>query len=508
MASVTAGNLIRHPSSAARAARPSPAGGRGSRPGAERALVRAAQAGSREALEALVPRATGGPPHRAAWLVTGDAAAAEDIAQEALLAAIRALDSFDRAAALRALAASHRREPGDRLRARARAAPGGGGRGRGRARRRRSRRRRGRTRTSSRRRSPGSAPSSARWSCCGTCSTTRRARSPGCWSCRAAPSTRACAARSTPWRTGESAVSPELRERLRELEPPEAGAAERRAWELVAAALRRAAAAAGSPPWPAAGSSPRPCCGRGRRDRVHARGSGRRRLDARRRAPGPRRQRPLRRSARLPADGAPARLVSGRGVGRAARTARRPAARRLPRGELVAARPVRRRHARPPARRARAGRRGALDAVPRQPPCDPARLVARRRLPDRLPQRRRRCGSSPATAPATGSWTKRRAGVPPGLATARPATTSWPTRAPTAAWRSPTPTRAAGSGARYRGSGRPALEWTPKGRRLVALAPGGCGCSIADLRNRGHTPMPTGPHAQAMAVHPAAAASP
>jgi len=36
------------------------------------------------------------PAHRAAYLVTGDAAAAEDIAQESLLAAIRALDSFDR----------------------------------------------------------------------------------------------------------------------------------------------------------------------------------------------------------------------------------------------------------------------------------------------------------------------------------------------------------------------------------------------------------------------------
>jgi RNA polymerase sigma-70 factor (ECF subfamily) len=34
--------------------------------------------------------------HRAAWLVTGDVTAAEDIAQESLLAAIRALDSFDR----------------------------------------------------------------------------------------------------------------------------------------------------------------------------------------------------------------------------------------------------------------------------------------------------------------------------------------------------------------------------------------------------------------------------
>ena len=61
----------------------------------ERAWIRAAQNGSEEALERLFrrhwPRA-----HRAAYLVVHDAAAAEDIAQEAFLAAIRALDRFDR----------------------------------------------------------------------------------------------------------------------------------------------------------------------------------------------------------------------------------------------------------------------------------------------------------------------------------------------------------------------------------------------------------------------------
>jgi RNA polymerase sigma-70 factor (ECF subfamily) len=36
------------------------------------------------------------PAHRAAFLIVHDAAAAEDIAQEAFLAAIRALDRFDR----------------------------------------------------------------------------------------------------------------------------------------------------------------------------------------------------------------------------------------------------------------------------------------------------------------------------------------------------------------------------------------------------------------------------
>jgi len=62
---------------------------------AERAWIRGAQRGSVSDLEALFrehwPRA-----YRAAFLVVHDAAAAEDIAQEAFLAAVRALDRFDR----------------------------------------------------------------------------------------------------------------------------------------------------------------------------------------------------------------------------------------------------------------------------------------------------------------------------------------------------------------------------------------------------------------------------
>jgi RNA polymerase sigma-70 factor (ECF subfamily) len=61
----------------------------------ERAWIRGAQRGSAADLESLFrehwPRA-----FRAARLVTGDAAAAEDIAQEAFLAAVRNLDRFDR----------------------------------------------------------------------------------------------------------------------------------------------------------------------------------------------------------------------------------------------------------------------------------------------------------------------------------------------------------------------------------------------------------------------------
>ncbi len=61
----------------------------------ERARLRAAQRGSASDLEELF-RAHWPRAYRAAYLVTHDAAAAEDIAQESFLAAIRALDRFDR----------------------------------------------------------------------------------------------------------------------------------------------------------------------------------------------------------------------------------------------------------------------------------------------------------------------------------------------------------------------------------------------------------------------------
>jgi RNA polymerase sigma-70 factor, ECF subfamily len=60
----------------------------------ERAWVRGAQAGSASDLEALF-RAHWPRAHRAAYLVVHDAAGAEDVAQEAFLAAVRALDRFD-----------------------------------------------------------------------------------------------------------------------------------------------------------------------------------------------------------------------------------------------------------------------------------------------------------------------------------------------------------------------------------------------------------------------------
>ena len=57
--------------------------------------LREAQRGSAAALEELF-RAHWPRAYRAALLVVGDAAAAEDIAQESFLAAVRALDRFDR----------------------------------------------------------------------------------------------------------------------------------------------------------------------------------------------------------------------------------------------------------------------------------------------------------------------------------------------------------------------------------------------------------------------------
>jgi RNA polymerase sigma-70 factor (ECF subfamily) len=59
------------------------------------ALVRSAQGGSPEAVEELFRRHWPSV-HRSAWLVVHDAAAAEDIAQEAFVSALRALDRFDR----------------------------------------------------------------------------------------------------------------------------------------------------------------------------------------------------------------------------------------------------------------------------------------------------------------------------------------------------------------------------------------------------------------------------
>ena len=140
------------------------------------ALVRAAQGGSGEAVEELFARHWPGA-HRAALAGRARRAAAEDIAQEAFLAALRALDRFDRRRPLRgrgctgssSTARSTTRAPGRcgarsvPTRSREPAAPsrpdGSDGELLRRARR-------------------AAGPSSAPSSSCATCSATRRARSP------------------------------------------------------------------------------------------------------------------------------------------------------------------------------------------------------------------------------------------------------------------------------------------------------------------------------------------
>jgi RNA polymerase sigma-70 factor (ECF subfamily) len=61
----------------------------------EAALVAGAQRGSPDAVEALV-RAHWQRAHRTAFLIVHDAAAAEDICQEAMLATVRRIHRFDR----------------------------------------------------------------------------------------------------------------------------------------------------------------------------------------------------------------------------------------------------------------------------------------------------------------------------------------------------------------------------------------------------------------------------
>ena len=73
---------------------------RARRPASDAALVRAAQGGSERAVEELFERHWD-DAYRTAYLIAHDRAAAEDIAQEAFLAALRALPRFDRSRPLR-----------------------------------------------------------------------------------------------------------------------------------------------------------------------------------------------------------------------------------------------------------------------------------------------------------------------------------------------------------------------------------------------------------------------
>ena len=152
--------------------------------------------------------------YRAAWLIVRDEATAEDIAQEGFLAALGALERFDRARPVRAVAAHDRRPPRDRRRAGAGACAARSAPSRWspcppamspRACGRRARRRRGAARRAA---DPDRAAPPAR-----VHAGRDRRR---CSTCRAARSTRGCGAAWTPFRR-------RWRERART--PPAPGAA-------------------------------------------------------------------------------------------------------------------------------------------------------------------------------------------------------------------------------------------------------------------------------------------
>jgi RNA polymerase sigma-70 factor, ECF subfamily len=77
-----------------------PTGSVDARPRSERSLLRDAAKGSADAAEQLA-RIHWAGAHRAAFLITHDREAAEDIAQEAILAALSSLRRFDRARSFR-----------------------------------------------------------------------------------------------------------------------------------------------------------------------------------------------------------------------------------------------------------------------------------------------------------------------------------------------------------------------------------------------------------------------
>lgn len=93
-ARIEGGVLATHPGNALRLALGRAVEDRAEDGRSEAELIRAVQGGSEEAFEALFRRHWRNA-HRAAYLIVRDSQAAEDIAQEAFLAAIRALDRFD-----------------------------------------------------------------------------------------------------------------------------------------------------------------------------------------------------------------------------------------------------------------------------------------------------------------------------------------------------------------------------------------------------------------------------
>ena len=334
--------------------------------------------------------------NRAAYLVVRDAGAAEDIAQEAFLSAVRSLDRFDRRRPfgpwLHRIVVNRAIDWSRARRCAARSASiRSGGRQAGCGGRPLTPARPGSSPTTSARRSPPSTRSDERSSCSATCSSSRRARSPKRWGCRGAPSTRACAGPGRARRAarGGAAVNEKrLREELRTNRCPARtrrrsvpGMSSGRRWPS-ATRLSSGRVAAPGPAWPWAPWRAPARCSRSPSPPPERRcGSGWRTPSTRRRWAsrpiGAAYERALGREA-------PGRIrggTLGRRRGRGAAPARRLLERRL-----VAERPVRRGRQGPRPCRGRAGWRRAL--VERGPGAGRGPGLGPGVLPRRLSQRR------------------------------------------------------------------------------------------------------------------------
>ena len=327
-------------------------------------------AGSEAAVAELFARHWS-PAYRAALLVTGDRAAAEDIAQEAFLAALRALPSFDARRPLRpwlhrivvnraidfARARALRNEVGAERGRRA----GGARRGRSPGRRRRRRRRAPRARPRAARGRRAALPARVH------AGRDRRDPRPAARHRQLAPAPRPRRARRHDRRGAAAMNERELRDALRDAAPDDE-AARRRAWQVVQAAYaehephrrRRARGDASSRSCWRRRSCRSPPRAPPRRARPTApSGSGCATCSASASTtPAGARRRPGRRPA--------ARAGRRRDLGRVGRRGQAPP-RRLRGGGVVAQRPLRRRLAGPRADGARPRRRGALVAARPEP---------------------------------------------------------------------------------------------------------------------------------------------
>ena len=418
------------------------------RPMSEAALVRAAQRGFRGGRRGAV-RASLGDARTAPRPRVHDRAAAEDIAQEAFLAAAARAPPLRPPPAARARGCTASRQPRDRPRARPRAAP----RGRRDARARGGRAARGRARRArrARRGARGAGPDQRAVVVLRYLLDFTPGEIAAGSSCRAAPSTRGCAAGSTRSvsarstrrreRPRASCSSAPPRDRRRDAAPPRGRA--HRAAAPSAAASRCAGAARAGAPVAAVLLAIALAAARGRRLR------GRRSRDwlSDLLAPGERGaiRRPPAARACPAADGCWSRLPAAPGssppTARARRLGAFDGATWSPHG-LLRGRRARHASLRRSSRAARSAGRSRAPAASRS-----ARWAPVDGFRDRLPRRRRRCACSTATAPATAALHRRARSRPPG---APPPSTCSRTPTGAAACASSRSTSGSSSGARDR----------------------------------------------------------